>query len=90
MLAGVFPIAINFWAALGLTVYFLASTLLQYYVKAPRHFQVREAALGDSLLGTCLVMQEWPAIAAQGHAHMIGMGSEPGDIFRALSNKGRK
>ena len=33
---GVFPIIINFWLALGLTIYAACTQLLLYYVRTPR------------------------------------------------------
>ena len=33
---GVFPIIINFWLALGLTIYATCTQLLLYYVRTPR------------------------------------------------------
>jgi cellulose synthase/poly-beta-1,6-N-acetylglucosamine synthase-like glycosyltransferase len=35
--AGVFPIVLNFWAAVGLTIYYLATTAVLYYVRDWKH-----------------------------------------------------
>ena len=36
---GVFPIVVNWWAALGLTVYYTATHAVLYYVRSPKHFE---------------------------------------------------
>ena len=36
---GVFPIVVSWWAALGLTVYFIATNLVLYYVKSIKHIE---------------------------------------------------
>ena len=36
---GVFPIVVSWWAALGLTVYFVATDTVLYYVKSIKHIE---------------------------------------------------
>ncbi len=36
---GVFPIVVSWWAALGLTVYFIATNAVLYYVKSIKHIE---------------------------------------------------
>lgn len=36
---GVFPIVVSWWAALGLTVYFVATNAVLYYVKSIKHIE---------------------------------------------------
>ena len=36
---GVFPIVVSWWAALGLTVYFIATNCVLYYVKSIKHIE---------------------------------------------------
>ena len=36
---GVFPIVVSWWAALGLTVYFVATNSVLYYVKSIKHIE---------------------------------------------------
>lgn len=38
---GAFPIVINYWAAVAITIYYLATMLLMYYTKAFGHLKVR-------------------------------------------------
>lgn len=36
---GVFPIVVSWWAALGLTVYFIATNMVLYYIKSLKHIE---------------------------------------------------
>ena len=36
---GVFPIVVSWWAALGLTIYFVATNMVLYYVKSLKHIE---------------------------------------------------
>ena len=36
---GVFPIVVTWWAALGLTVYYVATNMVLYYVRRVQHIQ---------------------------------------------------
>ena len=36
---GVFPIVVSWWAALGLTIYFVATNAVLYYVKSIKHIE---------------------------------------------------
>ena len=36
---GVFPIVVSWWAALGLTVYFIATNAVLYYIKSLKHIE---------------------------------------------------
>ena len=36
---GVFPIVVSWWAALGLTIYFIATNAVLYYVKSIKHIE---------------------------------------------------
>ena len=38
--AGIFPIVVTWWAALGLTVYYVALNNVLYYVRSVQHVQV--------------------------------------------------
>lgn len=37
--SGVFPIVVSWWAALGLTVYYVATNAVLYYVRSPKHVE---------------------------------------------------
>lgn len=36
---GVFPIVVSWWAALGLTIYFIATNAVLYYIKSLKHIE---------------------------------------------------
>lgn len=36
---GIFPIVVSWWAALGLTVYFVATEMVLYYVRSFKHVE---------------------------------------------------
>ena len=36
---GVFPIVVSWWAALGLTIYFIATNMVLYYIKSLKHIE---------------------------------------------------
>ena len=39
--AGIFPIVVTWWAALGLTVYYLATNNVLFYTRSLPHMQVQ-------------------------------------------------
>ncbi|KAK9865087.1 hypothetical protein WJX84_007198 [Apatococcus fuscideae] len=63
---GVFPVIINRWAALGLTIYAAATQALLYYVRTPRHIEALYFAnVANSLLWWSYVKACWRSIISK-------------------------
>jgi cellulose synthase/poly-beta-1,6-N-acetylglucosamine synthase-like glycosyltransferase len=60
---GAFPIVINFWAALSITIYYAATMALMYYTRSLGHLKVRRRARGGRAPGAAAPQAESSLLA---------------------------
>lgn len=83
LLFGYFPIALNFWTVVGLTVYYVALHALTYYCRSMREFR----ALWLANVGTTILF--WPYFKAALFTPMKQLRGQ-GLAFKATSKGGSK
>lgn len=66
---GIFPIVVSWWAALGLTIYFVATNAVLYYVKSLKHIEALWFANCANQLLFWTYVKVSPAVWQLPHGH---------------------